>query len=86
MADYLVAGCKMTLIAPTYTEARDAILAAMYANERDDYVMSLEAFARRGMGLGAVSPARGVSIVRSDESYLSQLSTYDDKLCFRKRL
>ena len=78
MADYLVAGYKMTPIAPTYTEARDAILAAMYANERDDYVMALEAFARRGMGLGAVSPARGAYPLSGvTESYLSQLSTYE---------
>ncbi len=78
MADYLVAGYKMTPIAPTYTEARDAILAAMYANERDDYVMALEAFARRGMGLGAVSPARGAYPLSGvTESYLSQLATYE---------
>ncbi|MBA6263931.1 MAG: rhombosortase-dependent M36 family metallopeptidase [Colwellia sp.] len=58
MKDYLVAGYKMTPVAPTYTEARDAVLAAAYANDPADYDLILAAFARRGMGLGAVSPAR----------------------------
>lgn len=58
MADYLVAGYKLTPISPTYTEARDALLAAMYANDPADYQLALEAFARRGMGLSAVSPDR----------------------------
>jgi len=58
MADYLVAGYKLTPIAPTYTEARDALLAAMFANDPADYELALAAFARRGMGLSAVSPDR----------------------------
>ncbi|MEC4728896.1 rhombosortase-dependent M36 family metallopeptidase [Shewanella sp. D64] len=58
MMDYLVSGYKMTPIAPTYTEARDAILAAAFANDVKDYELILGAFARRGMGLGAVSPER----------------------------
>ncbi|MBA6350516.1 MULTISPECIES: rhombosortase-dependent M36 family metallopeptidase [unclassified Colwellia] len=58
MKDYLVGGYKMTPVAPTYTEARDAVLAAAYANDPADYDLILAAFARRGMGLGAVSPAR----------------------------
>lgn len=58
MKDYLVAGYKMTPVSPTYTEARDAILAAAYANDKADYDLILAAFARRGMGAGAVSPAR----------------------------
>ena len=58
MASYLVAGYSMTPIAPTYTEARDAILAAMYATDPEDYAAALEAFARRGLGVRAVSPGR----------------------------
>ena len=58
MADYLVAGYKLTPIAPTYTEARDALLATMFANDVADYELALAAFARRGMGLSAVSPDR----------------------------
>ncbi|XQW84811.1 rhombosortase-dependent M36 family metallopeptidase [Thalassotalea piscium] len=77
MKDYLVAAYKMTPIAPTYTEARDALLAAAYANDMEDYKLILNAFARRGMGLGAVAPARydakhsGVV-----ESYETELSTF----------
>jgi len=58
MKDYLVAGYKMTPMAPTYTEARDAILAAAYANDMADHKVILAAFAKRGLGLGAVSPDR----------------------------
>lgn len=58
MMDYLVAGYKMTPIAPTYTEARDAILAAAYATDMADYQLLVKAFADRGMGLTAESPDR----------------------------
>lgn len=75
MKDYLVAGYKMTPIAPTYTEARDAVLAAAYANDVEDYKLILAAFARRGMGLGAVSPERfntkHEGVVESDKTELS---------------
>lgn len=75
MKDYLVAGYKMTPIAPTYTEARDAILAAAYANDVEDYKVILAAFAKRGMGLGAVSPSRystdHAGVVESDKVELS---------------
>jgi len=78
MKDYLVAGYKMTPIAPTFTEARDAILAAAYANDHDDYDLILAAFARRGMGLGAVSPTRfstdHLGVVESEETDLSNFS------------
>lgn len=78
MMSYLVAAYKMTPIAPTYTEARDALLAAAYANEPKDYELFVNAFARRGMGLGAVSPERydtkhsGVV-----ESYKTELSAFN---------
>ncbi len=58
MMDYIVAGLKMTPANPTYTEARDAILAVVIANSMDDYTLMRAAFAKRGMGPGAVSPAR----------------------------
>ena len=58
MMDYLVAGYKMTPNAPTFVEARDAILAAAFANDEDDYDTILAAFARRGLGWGAVAPDR----------------------------
>ena len=75
MADYLVAGYKLTPIAPTYTEARDAILAAAYAVDPADYKLMVGAFAKRGMGLGAVSPDRFsndlTGVVESDKTQLS---------------
>ena len=81
MMDYLVAGYKMTPIAPTYTEARDAILAAAYANDPEDHKVMLAAFARRGLGLGAVSPSRfstsHVGAIDSFETELATFVTYD---------
>jgi hypothetical protein len=58
MRDYLVASYKLTPSAPTFTEARDALLAAARANDVADYVLFWNAFAKRGAGMGAVSPDR----------------------------
>ncbi len=58
MMDYMVAGMKMTPFAPTFTEARDAMLAAAIANDVEDYNVMRAAFAKRGMGIKAVSPDR----------------------------
>ncbi len=58
MKRYLVAGYKGTPNSPTFTEARDAILAAALAEDAKDYQLMWQAFARRGMGLKAVSPNR----------------------------
>ena len=77
MKDYLVAGYKMTPIAPTYTEARDAILAAAYAHDPEDYKTILAAFAKRGMGLGAISPDRySVNNAGVVESTKTELATF----------
>jgi hypothetical protein len=58
MKMYLVASLKLTPVEPTYTEARDAVLAAAFANDYVDYTEFLQAFAKRGMGVDAVSPDR----------------------------
>ncbi len=58
MKSYLVNGYKMTPVAPTYLEARDAVLAAAYANDPADGERLWRAFARRGAGVGAVAPDR----------------------------
>lgn len=75
MLGYLVNGYKMTPVGPTYTEARDAILAAAYAKDPEDYKSLLKAFAGRGMGLGAKSPDRmneqHKGVVESDKTELS---------------
>lgn len=78
MLGYLVNGYKMTPVGPTYTEARDAILAAAYAKDPEDYKLLLKAFADRGMGLGAQSPdrdnAQHTGVV---ESFETELSTFE---------
>ena len=77
MKDYLVAGYKMMPMAPTFTEGRDAILAAAYANDEADYKLLLAAFAKRGMGLGAVSPSRyAVDHAGAIESTKVDLATF----------
>jgi hypothetical protein len=58
MSDYVVAGMLLTPPNATYTEARDAILAAAGALDRDDALLMAAAFAGRGAGSCAVSPLR----------------------------
>jgi hypothetical protein len=58
MKYYLVASFKMTPIAPTFLEARDALLAAAYATDPVDYDRFFNAFAKRGAGYGAQIPDR----------------------------
>ncbi|HET8933047.1 MAG TPA: M36 family metallopeptidase [Polyangiales bacterium] len=62
MADYLIAGLKATPVEPTFGEQRDAILSATYAmaqgdaGRMDDFLALARGFAKRGLGVGAVSP------------------------------
>lgn len=58
MADYVEAGLKLAPTDPTFTEQRDAILAAAAASDLADVEAMAAAFARRGAGTCAVSPAR----------------------------
>jgi hypothetical protein len=60
MRDYLVASLKLTPSDPTFTEARDAWLLAALANtaKPNDFTTFATAFARRGIGVGAVAPPR----------------------------
>jgi hypothetical protein len=58
MIGYLVAAYKMTPVAPTLVEARDALFAAAYAGDPQDFALFCQAFAKRGAGLRAVSPDR----------------------------
>jgi hypothetical protein len=58
MSDYVVAGMLLTPPSATYTEARDAILAAAGALDSDDALLMAAAFAGRGAGSCAVSPVR----------------------------
>ncbi len=54
----LVAAYKATPLTPTFVEARDAVLAVAAASDLLDLNLFTNAFARRGLGLGAVAPAR----------------------------
>lgn len=58
MRTYLVTSLSMTPIAPTITEARDALLAAAYATDKQDFQHFALAFARRGAGTNSASPPR----------------------------
>ena len=58
MMTYLVAAYKMTPVDPTFTEARDALLAVAMASDPQDYLRMQKAFARRGLGHLALSPER----------------------------
>lgn len=58
MADYVVAGLLLAPTDVTPTEMRDALLTAAFANDPADFATMAAAFARRGMGSCAVSPAR----------------------------
>jgi len=58
MQDYIIAGLKMTPANATYTEGRDAVLAAVLATDFEDYRACSNGFAKRGMGLRAVAPPR----------------------------
>ncbi len=57
-ADYVVGGMKLAPTEPTFTEQRDAIIAAAYAADPDDGLLIAEGFARRGAGSCAESPDR----------------------------
>lgn len=77
MARYLVGGYMMTPIDPTYTEARDALLAVMLATDPADYEEAVPVFARRGLGFGAVSPPRySTSLEGVVESFETQFSEF----------
>ena len=58
MSNYVVAGMKITPTDPTFTEQRDAILAAAAAADQSDFTVMAQAFAKRGAGSCAVSPDR----------------------------
>lgn len=58
MKRYLVGGYKLTPAQPTFTEARDALLAVIRAQDMADHALCYAGFAKRGAGIGAVSPDR----------------------------
>jgi large repetitive protein len=58
MSDYVVIGLLLAPTNATFTEQRDAILAGASALDTDDALLMAAAFAGRGVGSCAVSPAR----------------------------
>ena len=58
MKDYIIASMKMSPADTVYTEARDAMLAAVLATDEQDFVACSAGFAKRGMGLFAQSAGR----------------------------
>ena len=58
MSDYVVGGMTLAPANPTYTEQRDAVLAAAAAADPADLAILAQGFAKRGAGTCAVSPAR----------------------------
>ena len=58
MKDYIIGGFKMTPPDATFTEARDAVLSVVLARDFGDYEACSKGFAKRGLGLNAISPAR----------------------------
>jgi extracellular elastinolytic metalloproteinase len=56
MLAYVVGGLKLTPVRPTFTQARDGIIAAVSALDAADLKPVRAGFAKRGMGQGAVSP------------------------------
>lgn len=58
MKRYLVASLKVTPVSPTLLEARDALLAVAAASDPVDSLRFLNAFAKRGAGMGAKAPDR----------------------------
>ncbi|HET8880973.1 MAG TPA: M36 family metallopeptidase, partial [Solimonas sp.] len=58
MKDYVIAALKLTPSAPTFLEARDALLAVAATTDAGDFDLMAKAFAKRGMGVGAVAPDR----------------------------
>jgi MYXO-CTERM domain-containing protein len=58
MSDYVVLGMTAAPADPTYTEQRDAVLAGAIATSPSDFLTIAQAFATRGAGTCAISPAR----------------------------
>ena len=56
MKKYIVAAYKITPVTPTLVEARDAVLAAMFANDVNDFNVCTATFASRGAGFQAKPP------------------------------
>jgi extracellular elastinolytic metalloproteinase len=67
---YVIGGLKLTPPSPTFTQARDGIITAVSALDPGDLPEVWAGFAKRGMGVGAVSPpANSTSLAGVVESF-----------------
>ena len=70
MLTYVIGGLKLTPPGPTFTEARDGIITAVSALHPEDLPEVWAGFAKRGVGVGAVSPpATSTSLAGVVESF-----------------
>jgi extracellular elastinolytic metalloproteinase len=70
MLTYVIGGLKQTPTSPTFTQARDGIITAVSALDPGDLAEVWGGFAKRGMGVGAVSPpANSTSLAGVVESF-----------------
>jgi extracellular elastinolytic metalloproteinase len=70
MLAYVIGGLKLTPPSPTFTQARDGIITAVSALNPGDLPEVWAGFAKRGMGVGAVSPpATSTSLAGVVESF-----------------
>jgi extracellular elastinolytic metalloproteinase len=56
MLTYVIGGLKLTPPRPTFTQARDGIITAVSALNPEDLPEVWAGFAKRGMGVDAISP------------------------------
>src|SRR5215212_9902051 len=56
MLAYVIGGLKLTPLRPTFTQARNGIITAVSALDPDDLTEVWAGFAKRGMGVDAISP------------------------------
>jgi len=72
MLEYVVGGLKLTPSRPTFTQARDGVITAVSALNAADLTPVWAGFAKRGMGVDAVSPASSsTSLTGVVESFAS---------------
>ena len=69
MRDYLVAALAATPSNPKFTEARDALVAVAEAKDPRDANTFKVAFARRGLGVGALDPTDANTLANPTESF-----------------
>lgn len=70
MLEYVIVGLKLTPSMPTFTQARDGIVTAVTALDAGDLTDVWAGFAKRGMGVSAVSPpATSTSLAGVVESF-----------------